>query len=112
MKNLWIILSIAVFVTFSYLTGGVAGLISAALLSGLLLVSASNQRFAGAFIYFFLGFASGFIMAIAIAHYVKPTGIESALLFALPIGGSLLALWYGKRKDFTYWPVFGYRYRL
>ncbi len=112
MKDLWVAVSTAVFLAFSYFTGGVPGLIAATIVAGFLLVSVLRPRFAAAFMYFFLGFTSGFIVALVIAHYITPRGVESALLFAFPVGGAALALWYGSKSGFTKWPVFGYRYRL
>jgi len=101
-----------VFLAFSYLVGGLSALMGAAIISAFLLIFVSKPAFAGAFMYFFIGFSVGFIAALVIAYYTSPHGVESALLFAFPIGGAALSLWYGKKSGFMKWPIFGYRYRL
>ncbi|NPA48259.1 MAG: hypothetical protein GXO14_06425 [Thermococci archaeon] len=111
-KGLWIAISIAVFLVFSYIAGGASLLLFAALLAGLMLFLASNSRLARAFMFSVIGFTAGSFIAIAIGYLTNPSGIKSALLFAFPAGGVVLALWYGRKSDFTRWPLLGYRYRL
>ncbi|WP_457751299.1 hypothetical protein [Thermococcus sp.] len=112
MRNLWMLVSIMVFLAFSYFAGGVSTLIMAVIISGFILLWALHPKFAVASMYFFIGFDGGLLIALVIAYYTNPHGIWSALLFAFPIGGTALALWYGRKSDFTKWPIFGYRYKL
>ena len=109
----WLVpaVSICLFLAFSYLAWGVGGLISAAMLSAILLLSVSSPRRAGMVFYFFIGFLVGFTVAIAIGVKTNATGWESAVLLALPFIGALVALLYGRRSDYMSWSAFGFRYR-
>ncbi len=110
----WLVpaVSIGIFLAFSYLAWGVSGLISAAMLSAILLLSASSPRRAGMIFYFFIGFLAGFVVAIVIGVKTNATGWKSAVLISLPFIGALTALLYGRRSDYMSWPVFGFRYKL
>ena len=108
MRDLWVYLTLAVFIIFSHLAWGIAGVLSALLLSVVLLFAVSSPNRAGAVVYFFLGFLAGFVVAVGVAYYTNPHGAESALLLALPFLGSAVALWYGKGRNYALGPLFRY----
>ncbi len=112
--SIWLVpaVSIGLFLAFSYLAWGVTGLISAAMLSAIILLSTSSPRRAGIIFYFFIGFLAGFVVAIIIGVKTNATGWESAVLVSLPFIGALIALLYGRRGNYMSWPIFGFRYKL
>ncbi|ASJ06694.1 hypothetical protein [Thermococcus pacificus] len=109
----WLVpaVSIGLFLAFSYIAWGVESLISAVILSVILLLSTSSPGRAGIIFYFFIGFLAGFVVAIVIGVKTNATGWESAVLLTLPFIGALVALLYGRRSDYMSWPVFGFRYK-
>ena len=110
----WLVpaVSVGIFLAFSYLAWGVGGLISAVMLSVIILLSVSSPKRAGMLFYFFIGFLAGFVVAIVIGLKTNATGWKSAVLISLPFIGALLSLLYGRRSDYMSWPVFGFRYKL
>jgi MFS family permease len=114
MRRSWLLLVISVtfFLAFSYSVWGVQGLVSAALFSGIMAIAASSPRRAGIIFYFFIGFLAGFAIAIVIGVKTNASGWASALLMALPFIGAAIALLQGKKSDYQWWPLFGFRYRI
>jgi len=110
----WLVpaVSVGIFLAFSYLAWGLSGLISAVMLSVIILLSVSSPKRAGMLFYFFIGFLAGFVVAIVIGLKTNATGWKSAVLISLPFIGALLSLLYGRRSDYMSWPVFGFRYKL
>ncbi|WP_297438848.1 hypothetical protein [Thermococcus sp.] len=50
---------------------GTAGIVSALIISSVILFTVSSPKRAGA-LFFFTGFLVGFVVAVTIAHYIKP----------------------------------------
>ncbi|ASJ00194.1 hypothetical protein [Thermococcus gorgonarius] len=114
MEKKWLLLMIsaALFIAFSYLVWNTSGLMFSIPFSALLLLSASNPRWAGMIFYFFIGFLAGFVVALIIGVETNATGWKSGALMILPFIGAFLALYYGKKSNYLSWPVFGFRYKL
>ena len=62
-----------------------------------------KPRLGALMLYAFIGFFIGFALAIAIGVKTNATGWKSAILWTLPILGTLLAVYAGKRSNYRLW---------
>ncbi|WP_456365983.1 hypothetical protein [Thermococcus sp.] len=62
-----------------------------------------KPRLGALLLYALMGFFAGFVVAIIIGVETNATGWKAAALWALPLSGTLIAVYEGKRDNYRLW---------
>ncbi|NJE06017.1 hypothetical protein E3E36_07670 [Thermococcus sp. M36] len=66
-----------------------------------------KPRVGGAIFYALLGFLGGFSLTLILGMTLPlPETVRDIMMAALPLTGLILALYYGKKSNYTWWPLF------